>query len=280
MAGSFAVTMPSLVATQPATAVAATAEATGPPPRARDRAAPETHDRKKTPKPTSGAATASAARKTTRAKERAAGDDGDVVAVAAEAPALRKRKVQSWHSNEAKQHIRTAVGEWFSIGHKNTTFKDFARRHAIPVTTLRDYCLADPSKQRSVDDLRSSTTLTREDVQQLCAASLFSREIRRSDASFEDRVEALKAYKANRGHVNVRSNEGNLYTFCLEMRKARKTSRETGLDKEGIVSLDALGFDWGFGYRVTQLFEDGLQALKVFKAKHGHVNVSHNNNSK
>ena len=93
-------------------------------------------------------------------------------------------------------------------------------------------------------------------------------------------MEALKAYKANRGHVNVRSNEGNLYTFCLEMRKARKTSRETGLDKEGIVSLDALGFDWGFGYRVIQLFKDRLQALKVFKAKHGHVNVSHNNNSK
>ena len=52
-----------------------------------------------------------------------------------------------------------------------------------------------------------------------------------------------------------------------------------GLNNKRIASLDALGFDWDFGYRATQSFEDRFEALKAFKAKHGHVNVQYKHDS-
>ena len=44
---------------------------------------------------------------------------------------------------------------------------------------------------------------------------------------FEERVEELKAYKAEHGHFNVKQKENKgLYNFCLTIRAARKNARQ------------------------------------------------------
>ena len=64
---------------------------------------------------------------------------------------------------------------------------------------------------------------------------------------FEDRVEELKAYKAEHGHFNVKQKKNmSLYNFCLTIRVARKTPDKTNrkLTPDRIAQLDAIGFDW------------------------------------
>jgi len=66
--------------------------------------------------------------------------------------------------------------------------------------------------------------------------------------SFEQRIEDLRAYKEEHGHVNVTGNEDkSLYLFCSNMRQARNNPGKSNnmlIDEERISSLDALGFDW------------------------------------
>ena len=94
-------------------------------------------------------------------------------------------------------------------------------------------------------------------------------------------MQALKAYKAKNGHVNVRYKQNrSLYRFCLKLGKLGKSPGSAGLEERHIASLDALGFNWGFGNKSTDFFynsmlsfEDRLEALKAYKATHGHLNV-------
>ena len=71
--------------------------------------------------------------------------------------------------------------------------------------------------------------------------------------SFEDRLEALRAFKAKYGHVNVQyKRDSSLYHFCFRLKKAGATLEKMSLDAKRIDSLDALGFDWGPGLDIRQ----------------------------
>ena len=71
--------------------------------------------------------------------------------------------------------------------------------------------------------------------------------------SFFARVDELKAYKDEHGHLNVRQKENQSpYNFCYNMRQARRaiilgkgTRRKLTYDR--ISALDAIGFDWEVG---------------------------------
>jgi hypothetical protein len=60
---------------------------------------------------------------------------------------------------------------------------------------------------------------------------------------FENKVEELKAYKAEHGHFNVKFKENkSLYEFCLTIQTPDKSNRKLTADR--IAQLDAIGFDW------------------------------------
>jgi hypothetical protein len=64
---------------------------------------------------------------------------------------------------------------------------------------------------------------------------------------FEDKVEELKAYRAEHGHFKVKEKESkNLYEFCRSLRAARKTPDKSNrkLTADHIAQLDAIGFTW------------------------------------
>jgi len=98
--------------------------------------------------------------------------------------------------------------------------------------------------------------------------------------SFEDRIEQLKAYKEKHGQLSVTRNEDkSLAEFCSNIRLARKNARKKGRVKvtnDRIASLDALGFDWSHKERNYMPFEDRIDQLKAYKQKHGHLNVTRN----
>ena len=65
--------------------------------------------------------------------------------------------------------------------------------------------------------------------------------------SFAQRIEDLRAYKKEHGHVNVKGSEDkSLYGFCSHVRRARNNpgKSNTLINDDRIASLDALGFKW------------------------------------
>ena len=65
--------------------------------------------------------------------------------------------------------------------------------------------------------------------------------------SFEQRIDDLRAYKEEHGHVNVKGSEDkSLNQFCSHIRYARHNPGKSNLviNDDRIASLDALGFDW------------------------------------
>ena len=65
--------------------------------------------------------------------------------------------------------------------------------------------------------------------------------------SFAQRMDDLRAYKENHGHVDVKkSDDRSLYDFCYNIRKARNNPGKSRMliSEERIASMDALGFDW------------------------------------
>jgi hypothetical protein len=98
--------------------------------------------------------------------------------------------------------------------------------------------------------------------------------------SFIDRVEALRAYKEKHGHLNIsREIDKSLEVWCSNIRSARNSpgKGKMRLTQEGISALDAIGFDWRGETRKIS-FIDRVEALKRFKEKHGHLNVTHKAN--
>ena len=64
---------------------------------------------------------------------------------------------------------------------------------------------------------------------------------------FDQRVDDLRVYKEEHGHVNVKHREDkSLYDFCGHIRRARNNpdAGRRKLTAEDIASLDALGFNW------------------------------------
>eukprot|EP00557_Chaetoceros_sp_GSL56_P007306 CAMPEP_0176491316 /NCGR_PEP_ID=MMETSP0200_2-20121128/8365_1 /TAXON_ID=947934 /ORGANISM="Chaetoceros sp., Strain GSL56" /LENGTH=932 /DNA_ID=CAMNT_0017888733 /DNA_START=77 /DNA_END=2875 /DNA_ORIENTATION=- len=113
--------------------------------------------------------------------------------------------------------------------------------------------------------------------------------------SFEERIEQLKQYKKEHGHLRVTMGQNkNLAIFVNHMRGARRDPNKTNgvkLTQERIDKLDELGFDWApprtkirwsakEGKEDDISFERRLEQLKNFKEKHGHVNVTRKDDQK
>ena len=82
-----------------------------------------------------------------------------------------------------------------------------------------------------------------------------------------NRLKALKEYKAKHGHVNVRAGQDqSLYDWCLKVKK-----EEVKLNTEQLAQLEELGFDWT--HKRNMSIDQRLKALRKYKAKHGHVDV-------
>ena len=90
---------------------------------------------------------------------------------------------------------------------------------------------------------------------------------------FEERLDDLRAYKADHGDVNVkRSEDESLYTFCQHTKHAYNNPEATHtmkLTQDRVSSLGALGFQWN----INTSFEERLDDLRAYKSVHGDVNV-------
>jgi hypothetical protein len=105
---------------------------------------------------------------------------------------------------------------------------------------------------------------------------------------FFSRVDKLRAYKEKHGHLNVQKKENeSLYGFCGKLRRSRtaiitgKGTTQSKLTKKRIAALDAIGFDWKPGTSSTAATTDDtflarVDELRVYKEKHGHLNVRQN----
>lgn len=98
---------------------------------------------------------------------------------------------------------------------------------------------------------------------------------------FAERIEELKEFKAEHGHLAVTTKHRNLSLFCNKMRSEKKGGN---LPDDKIKALDDLGgFDWNvFSPSVPrkQTFEESIKKLKEFKEKHGHMNPTQGVNKK
>ncbi|KAL7523472.1 hypothetical protein ACHAXR_000194 [Thalassiosira sp. AJA248-18] len=96
--------------------------------------------------------------------------------------------------------------------------------------------------------------------------------------SFDERMKDLRSYKERNGHLHlnkIRMEDTSLACFCSNLRSAYKGKEEVTqwlkLTDDRIASLNALGFVWSGTAKTT--FEEKIEALKAYKAKHGHINV-------
>ena len=111
--------------------------------------------------------------------------------------------------------------------------------------------------------------------------------------TFMERIEDLKAYKAEKGNMHVtRKDNQSLADFCSNVRQARRSQQEgngTGpgirLTEERVEALNAIGFDWeGKQKRATGLkrerksFGERVEDLKRFKLANGHLRVTKRDN--
>ena len=91
---------------------------------------------------------------------------------------------------------------------------------------------------------------------------------------FFDRVDELKAYKDEHGHLKLNhKKDKSLYDFCYNVRQSRKRKGSYTLDDNRIAALDAIGFKWGKSS--LEKFIDQVDELKAYKERHGHLNVHH-----
>ena len=100
--------------------------------------------------------------------------------------------------------------------------------------------------------------------------------------TFDERINALKTFKARFGHCNVAASKSasnlpyqSLALWCAEVRYSRRLIEQgkqgkRKLSKAQIEILDALGFQWKF----ENSFGKRIDELTAFKAKFGHCNVT------
>jgi hypothetical protein len=101
--------------------------------------------------------------------------------------------------------------------------------------------------------------------------------------SFDERMEQLKAYKAEHGHVKVPTQHEELGHFVMRQRKLYrllKTGKPSAMTDQKIKALEEVRFDWGTNkwkdrstWRDPVSWDGRFQELLAFKAEHGHTIV-------
>jgi hypothetical protein len=94
-------------------------------------------------------------------------------------------------------------------------------------------------------------------------------------ATFDERIEELRAFKAKFGHCNVTQSQSawnkpylSLGYWCSHVRSSRRVIEK--LSNAQIERLDAVGFQW----KLENAFDKRIEELRAFKAKFGHCNVT------
>jgi hypothetical protein len=98
------------------------------------------------------------------------------------------------------------------------------------------------------------------------------------EKSFEVRIQQLKAFKVNHGHVRpTKKYDSNLAHFCANIRKARRNpERAIRITEDRIKALDEIGFEWNPKPSQGDInFWGHIEKLKAFRKKHGHSLVTH-----
>ena len=96
--------------------------------------------------------------------------------------------------------------------------------------------------------------------------------------TFDTRVEELKAYKATRGHCNVRKSEdSSLAQWVTKIRLSRRQIENNDkpnrvLTEDDIKRLTGMGFSWNPAAMHSKI-NHRIEELKAYKAKNGHCNV-------
>lgn len=95
---------------------------------------------------------------------------------------------------------------------------------------------------------------------------------------FEKNLEKLKEYKNKHGDCKVTNTDSAkfLYAWCLKLRKWKDSPNPLErLSSYQIQELDKLGFEWNNVRKSEQFsFDNGFNALKEYKEKHGDCNVA------
>jgi len=169
----------------------------------------------------------------------------------------------------------------FYWGHKNASFEKrieelqaFRAKHGhVRVTvkhdkTLYEFCANMRSARRNPG---TGMTITDDRIKALDELGFAWED---KIKSFEKRIEELQAFRAKHGHVRVTvTHDKRLYEFCANMRSAgRNPGTGMAITDDRIKALDELGFTWEGGKRKS--FEESVEELEAFKAKHGHVRVT------
>lgn len=97
-------------------------------------------------------------------------------------------------------------------------------------------------------------------------------------STFDERMEALIAFKAEHGHCDVPAQKTKLGRWCNQVRVSYKAmggpkeKQPYQLTQEQIDRLNAIGFKWQVGSWHTS-FDKRMDELKDYKSKHGHCYV-------
>ena len=91
-------------------------------------------------------------------------------------------------------------------------------------------------------------------------------EIKFSLDIWEEKLELLKQFKKEHGHLNIPYSHPELGKYVS---KLRKSYAKNLLSKEQVDALNELGFIW----RIVDTREMKLQKIIEFKRKHGHLNI-------
>eukprot|EP00553_Chaetoceros_curvisetus_P003319 CAMPEP_0204620948 /NCGR_PEP_ID=MMETSP0717-20131115/6830_1 /ASSEMBLY_ACC=CAM_ASM_000666 /TAXON_ID=230516 /ORGANISM="Chaetoceros curvisetus" /LENGTH=121 /DNA_ID=CAMNT_0051635259 /DNA_START=21 /DNA_END=383 /DNA_ORIENTATION=+ len=90
--------------------------------------------------------------------------------------------------------------------------------------------------------------------------------------AFNKRVNQLRAYKQQHGHLNVKdSQDRGLIGYCYRLRKAFGSN---SLSRDQIEILQDIGFEFTKDASPVKMPPHRIEELRSFKQKHGHLNVT------
>ena len=108
-----------------------------------------------------------------------------------------------------------------------------------------------------------------------------SKRDRSYEARFEERLEDLRQYKEQHGHLNVsREEDQSLFYFCNNVRYGRsQPGKGMVVTDDRVKALDEIGFTWRAPRNESittkrKSFESRLEDLRQYKQKHCHLNVT------